>query len=163
MLELQGGKLKITVPEYKMASFLKPLLITFFLIPGKTDWLSRKMHQTCSKSWVTSLLATQYPSPTRCITNSPASPQFFLKHGRTCLIILGTNRTEGILWLYKSQRKATYGENRDKTRDKKTHDRNKQRNKIERKTEKANENKERLEGGKTREEEQERRDRENPG
>jgi hypothetical protein len=37
MLELQGGKLKITVPEYKMASFLKPLLITFFLIPGKTD------------------------------------------------------------------------------------------------------------------------------
>jgi hypothetical protein len=35
--------------------------------------------------------------------------------------------------------------------------------KIERKTEKANENRERLEGGKTREEEQERRDRENPG
>ena len=35
--------------------------------------------------------------------------------------------------------------------------------KIERKTEKANENRERLEGGKTREEEQERRDRENTG
>jgi hypothetical protein len=106
MLELQVGKLKIAISvENRVVS--KIVFITTFFIPlvqqeGKTA------AKTVRVTSPTMYLQKSWPSVPQCRT---VSPLFFLKQELTCPL---RHKQRGILWLYKSQRKATKRRKKDK-------------------------------------------------